>query len=119
MSTPPHPSEQQTGSGSSVTVEPPNGEIIYRDNRSKSRKIIDELTYPHGIHPALVPGVGVEDRKLSFATDKVVFLVTAALIVGFILWGILSIFIGAVLYGAFGALGGVLGMSLFFKDRAK
>ncbi|MDO5368543.1 BCCT family transporter, partial [Kocuria sp.] len=90
MSTPPHPSEQQTGSGSSVTVEPPNGEIIYRDNRSKSRKIIDELTYPHGIHPALVPGVGVEDRKLSFATDKVVFLVTAALIVGFILWGILS-----------------------------
>lgn len=90
MSTPPHSSEQQTGSGSSVTVEPPNGEIIYRDNRSKSRKIIDELTYPHGIHPALVPGVGVEDRKLSFATDKVVFLVTAALIVGFILWGILS-----------------------------
>lgn len=32
---------------------------------------------------------------------------------------IVAIPIYAILYGAFGALGGVLGMSLFFKDRAK
>ena len=90
MSTPPHSSENQPGSSSTATTESPNGEIIYRDNRSRPRRIFDELTYPHGIHPALVPGVGVEDRKLSFGTDKVVFLVSAALILGFILWGILS-----------------------------
>src|SRR5699024_4682578 len=70
--------------------EPPNGEIIYRDNRSRPRRIFDELTYPHGIHPALVPRVGVEDRKLLFRLDKLVFLVTAALLVGLILWGVLS-----------------------------
>ena len=90
MSTPPHSSEPRSGSGSTGSDEPSNGEIIYRDIRSKPRRIFDELTYPHGIHPALVPGVGVEDRKISFGTDKLVFVVTAALIVGFILWGILS-----------------------------
>jgi hypothetical protein len=32
-------------------------------------------------------------------------------------WGILGIPVGAIIYGAFGALGGFLAMQLFFKDR--
>jgi choline/carnitine/betaine transport len=69
----PHPSSEADGS-----------------RRPKPREVLREINYPHGIHPALVPGIAVEDQKLNYGTDKVVFTVTAALIVGFIAWGVLS-----------------------------
>ena len=46
--------------------------------------------YPHGVHPALVPGVSVDDQRNAYGTDKVVFGVVAATIAGFYAWGILS-----------------------------
>ncbi|OXS85404.1 BCCT family transporter [Kocuria marina] len=85
MSTPPHFTDREP------STTPPHDHATQGSTaRSRPRKIIDELTYPHGIHPALVPGVGVEDRKVKFGTDKVVFAVTAVLVVGFIAWGVLS-----------------------------
>ena len=85
MSTPPHFTDREPS-----TTPPHDHATQGLTARSRPRKIIDELTYPHGIHPALVPGVGVEDRKVKFGTDKVVFAVTAVLVVGFIAWGVLS-----------------------------
>ena len=58
--------------------------------RGRHREVLREINYPHGIHPALVPGLAVEDQKLHYGTDRVVFFVTAALIVAFIAWGVLS-----------------------------
>jgi len=85
LSTPPHSTDREP------STTPPHDHATQGSTaRSRSRQIIDELTYPHGIHPALVPGVGVEDRKVRFGTDKAVFIITALLIVGFILWGILG-----------------------------
>lgn len=85
MSTPPHFADREP------STTPPHDHATQGSTaRSRPREIIDELTYPHGIHPALVPGVGVEDRKVKFGTDKVVFAVTAVLVVGFIAWGVLS-----------------------------
>ena len=52
-------------------------------------KQVDQ-TYPHGIHPALVPGIGVEEQRNRYDTDKVVFGVTAVLIGAFIVWGVVS-----------------------------
>lgn len=52
-------------------------------------KQVDE-TYPHGIHPILVPGIGVEEQRNRYGTDKVVFGITATLIAAFIAWGIIS-----------------------------
>lgn len=46
--------------------------------------------YPHDIHPGLVPGISVDDQRNSFGVDRFVFSVTAALIVAFIAWGIIS-----------------------------
>ena len=46
--------------------------------------------YPHDLHPGLVPGLSVEDQNKSFALDRIVFFVTATLIVAFIAWGIAS-----------------------------
>ncbi|WP_290658690.1 BCCT family transporter [Kocuria sp.] len=85
MSTPPHSTDREP------STTPPHDHATQGSTaRSRPRKITDELTYPHGIHPALVPGVGVEDRKVKFGTDKVVFAITAVLVVGFIAWGVLS-----------------------------
>ena len=42
------------------------------------------------MHPGLVPGISVEDQRNTFGLDKVTFFTTAALIVGFIIWGISS-----------------------------
>ncbi len=86
MSTPPPSSPRDPQETPAVE----HGSTSGSSARSRPRQIIDELTYPHGIHPALVPGVGVEDRKVRFNTDKTVFTVTALLIVGFIAWGVLG-----------------------------
>ena len=42
----PHPSSEADGS-----------------RRPKPREVLREINYPHGIHPALVPGIAVEDQN--------------------------------------------------------
>jgi len=49
---------------------------------------VSSVSYPHGIHPALVPGVSIEDQRVRYGTDKVVFGATAITIVAFIAWGV-------------------------------
>ena len=49
-----------------------------------------EENYPHNIHPGLVPGIGVEEQRIRYGTDRVVFGVAATLIIAFIVWGITS-----------------------------
>ena len=58
----------------------------------RARRLLKQVeeTYPHGIHPALVPGIGVEEQRNRYGTDKVVFGVTGALILAFIAWGVIS-----------------------------
>jgi choline/carnitine/betaine transport len=46
--------------------------------------------YPHDLHPGLVPGISVEEQRNRFGLDKVVFGITAVLMVSFITWGIAS-----------------------------
>lgn len=44
--------------------------------------------YPHDMHPGLVPGIPVEEQRNRFAVDKIIFSVTAVLVVSFIMWGV-------------------------------
>lgn len=53
-----------------------------------TRKFLREVNYPHRIHPALVPGVSVEDQKIRYGVDKGILVVVGALIVGFVAWGL-------------------------------
>ncbi|MDK6275717.1 BCCT family transporter [Pseudoglutamicibacter cumminsii] len=46
--------------------------------------------YPHNIHPGLVPGIGVDEQRHVFSIDKLVFGITAVLIVAFVAWGVMS-----------------------------
>lgn len=46
--------------------------------------------YPDDMHPGLVPGISIDDQRNRFGLDKVVFFITAALILSFIAWGVTS-----------------------------
>lgn len=55
-----------------------------------SRILHDLDEYPHNIHPALVPGVSIDDQKVRYGIDTPIFIGVATLIIGFIIWGIAS-----------------------------
>ena len=52
------------------------------------KKIFQPPKYPHGVHPALVPGVSIEDQRVRYGVDKPILVVVGALIVSFVAWGI-------------------------------
>lgn len=56
----------------------------------KAKKFIEEIEYPHGIHPALVPGVSIEDQRVRYHVDKGILIIVGLLIVGFVTWGIVN-----------------------------
>lgn len=49
-----------------------------------------EENYPHDIHPGLVPGISVDEQRIKYGTDRLVFTLAAVLILGFIAWGVIS-----------------------------
>lgn len=53
--------------------------------RSTPKRILNEVT-----HPALIPGIGVEDTPRSFATNWAVFIIAGALVLAVIVWGFLA-----------------------------
>lgn len=55
-----------------------------------SRKSLALGLYPGDIHPGLLSGVGIDDQDRKFGIDKTIFAVTATVIVGFVLWGVIS-----------------------------
>ena len=74
----------QDRTGSSLSA-PPKGRS--RDGTGSSGAV---GLYPHDIHPGLVPGISVDEQRHRFGLDRVVFGVTAVLIVSFVAWGVIS-----------------------------
>ena len=58
--------------------------------RDQAKRFLDEVNYPHSIHPALVPGVSVEDQKVRYGIDKVIVGAVGAVIIGFVAWGVIA-----------------------------
>jgi choline/carnitine/betaine transport len=58
--------------------------------REQAKSFIREVTYPHSIHPALVPGVSIDDQKIRYSIDWRILSVVGFLIVAFITWGVAS-----------------------------
>jgi len=76
-------------------TEPPHTESGPRTaaQRARAARILQEVTSPATVgtpHPALLPGIGVEQTNRRFSVDKVVFVVAAALVVTVIVWGVVS-----------------------------
>ncbi len=62
--------------------------------RERARSLLQQAgqagNYPHGVHPALIPGVSIDDQRKNYRTDKVVFGVVATTILAFFVWGVLD-----------------------------
>ena len=55
-----------------------------------AKRILKDIMYPHNIHPALVPGVAIEDQKVKYGVDKPIRFVVGGLVVAFVLWGVIA-----------------------------
>lgn len=86
MTPPPahQPPENSTEAQASAPTAAPS------TRRSRAGQLIKDVIYPHNIHPALVPGVSVEDQKIRYGLDKPLFTVVALLIIGFVTWGVIN-----------------------------
>lgn len=86
------PESNQPREGVNGSDASPPGGITASAKRAsqKTADVVREINYPHGVHPALVPGVSVEDQRIRYGTDKVVFGATAVAVVAFIAWGMLD-----------------------------
>lgn len=57
-----------------------------------ARKLVHDFTHvpPRSVHPALIPGVGVEETGRTYRTDGLVFGVAIGLALAFITWGVVA-----------------------------
>ncbi len=83
-----------------------------------AERVLREVTDPstaEGVHPALLPGIGVERTRTTFSTNWWVFALAAALVAGVIAWGVvgpesLSAAAGAGLGWVSGSFGWMFGL---------
>lgn len=55
-----------------------------------AQRILHDTIYPHNIHPALVPGVSIEDQKVKYSVDKTILGIVGGLVIAFVIWGVLA-----------------------------
>ncbi|MFC4554129.1 BCCT family transporter [Georgenia faecalis] len=73
------------------TTPPSDASPEGRPRARSARRVLHEINaYPHNVHPALVPGISVDEQRNNYRTDKAVFGAAALAIVAFIVWGIVS-----------------------------
>ncbi|TLP74215.1 BCCT family transporter [Nesterenkonia sphaerica] len=78
------------------TSEPPSRRTVGGEARRAGRRAGEAFEtldyrrpkYPHNMHPALVPGIGIDEQRRRYGIDKVVFFVAGTLTVAFVLWGV-------------------------------
>lgn len=59
--------------------------------RESAKRVFEEVNRPiKGVHPALIPGIGVERTNYQFETNTKVFIVSGLLILAIILWAIIA-----------------------------
>lgn len=68
------------------STTPHKKSIASRTPRALGR--LTQAVYPHDIHPALVPGISIDDQRVSYKIDKPILLTVGALIIGFVIWGV-------------------------------
>ena len=61
-----------------------------RKPRTPVKQVIREVTEPGLVHPALIPGIGVERTGKSFSTNWAVFAIAGAFVAGVIVWGVVA-----------------------------
>ncbi|WP_200831576.1 BCCT family transporter [Varibaculum vaginae] len=86
-------SNQNSNHHTAQTSTPPEASAWRRGTRiarEQTQHFLHKVPYPHGMHPGLVRGIAIDEQIIKYRTDKVVFLCTGALVLAFILWGLIS-----------------------------
>jgi len=70
----------------------PPGDHRHDRTAGGARRLVRDFTEPppSGVHPALIPGLGVEQTGRVFRTDRTVFGVAILFAVAFLAWGVLG-----------------------------
>lgn len=55
-----------------------------------ARQMIKKVIYPHDTHPALVPGISIDDQRVKYGVDKPILFTVGALIIAFVIWGVIN-----------------------------
>ncbi len=61
-----------------------------RARRSLGKLDFKRPRYPHDIHPALVPGIAIDEQRRRYSLDKTIFAIAGTLTVAFVVWGIID-----------------------------
>ncbi|GEK79623.1 BCCT family transporter [Agrococcus baldri] len=61
-----------------------------RKPRTPVKQVVQEVTEPGLVHPALIPGIGVERTGRAFTTNWAVFAIAGAFVAAVIVWGIID-----------------------------
>lgn len=61
-----------------------------RKPRTTAKQVMREVSEPGLVHPALIPGIGVERTGRTFSTNWAVFAVAGLFVVGVIAWGVIA-----------------------------
>ena len=88
--TPPEKSSRADATEEAAAEYAAQARVRYYTRRGQAKRFLDEVNYPHSIHPALVPGVSVEDQKVRYGIDTVIVGAVGAVIIGFVAWGVLA-----------------------------
>ena len=64
--------------------------VRYFRRRRQAKRFLEEVNYPHSVHPALVPGVSVEDQKVRYGVDVPILVTVGVLIIAFVTWGVIA-----------------------------
>ncbi|MGJ9424439.1 BCCT family transporter [Nesterenkonia halotolerans] len=76
---------------------PPRSQRLGEETRRVSRQAgqalgqlnpISRARYPHDTHPALVPGIGIDEQRRRYSIDWFIFAITGVLTVAFVIWGV-------------------------------
>lgn len=82
-----------------MTKQPPSDEDSLKDDarrvgRQAGKSVASwdysRPNYPHNIHPALVPGISLDEQRRTYSVDKIVFAVAGVLTVAFVIWGLVN-----------------------------
>ncbi|MCZ9308922.1 BCCT family transporter [Corynebacterium uberis] len=58
--------------------------------RDRASSFLREVNLPRRIHPALVPGVSVDDLRIHFRIDRPIVVGVGGVIIAFVVWGVMS-----------------------------
>lgn len=96
---PPGPQDERSATAGEAEMEAAERPVHVQRIRAASRKAGEafahlspytEPVYPHDTHPALVPGIAVDEQRRRYSLDWLIFTIAGLATAAFVVWGVLA-----------------------------